>query len=177
MAGQSSREKMEYAKVLIEQKRYDEARDILRTVDHNMALDWMDKLDEIDPPKPKVMSTPQLTYQSPPVNYQVAQPVNDIYSLEVQQAYLKNYTNSAVIVLILYFVLWFPGVIVNAMYLAEASRNEKLAGRKLPGVEALRVEQFIFTWGVLILGIIFAIGVPFLLSSSDVIYQNIVRSL
>lgn len=47
----STRDKMEQAKQLIQQKRYDEARTILRTVDHDKAYEWLDKLDEVDPPK------------------------------------------------------------------------------------------------------------------------------
>ncbi|MEP7284525.1 MAG: hypothetical protein ABI947_02000 [Chloroflexota bacterium] len=48
----TSREKMQQARELITQKRYDDARAILRTVNHDTALDWLDKLDKLDPPQP-----------------------------------------------------------------------------------------------------------------------------
>lgn len=47
----TSREKMQQARELIQAQRYDEARAILRTVNHDSALDWLDKLDKLDPPK------------------------------------------------------------------------------------------------------------------------------
>src|SRR5258708_18247693 len=47
----SSREKLEAAQALIEQKRYEEARAILRTIDNVMALDLLDQINAIDPPK------------------------------------------------------------------------------------------------------------------------------
>ncbi len=49
----TNREQMEQAKSLIEQKRYNEARTVLRNVNHAMAIDWLDKLDQLDPPKAK----------------------------------------------------------------------------------------------------------------------------
>jgi len=45
-----SKTKMLAAKELIQEKRYDEARAILRSVDHPTATEWLEKLDKIDPP-------------------------------------------------------------------------------------------------------------------------------
>jgi hypothetical protein len=45
-----SKTKMLAAKELIDEKRYDEARTILRSVDHPKAVEWLEKLDKIDPP-------------------------------------------------------------------------------------------------------------------------------
>lgn len=45
-----SKTKMLAAKELIQEKRYDEARAILRSVDHPTAVEWLEKLDKIDPP-------------------------------------------------------------------------------------------------------------------------------
>jgi tetratricopeptide (TPR) repeat protein len=74
----------------------------------------------------------------------------------------KSYTNAAVIVLVLYFILWLPGLIANFMYLEEANRMEKLAGRALPGVGALRLERIMFALlplvGLLALAILFLLG-------------------
>jgi hypothetical protein len=50
------KEKMEQARSLIQIGRFDEARDLLRTVDHPTAQKWLDKIDELDPPAAK--STP-----------------------------------------------------------------------------------------------------------------------
>ncbi len=45
-----SKTKMLAAKELIDEKHYDEARAILRSVDHPKAVEWLEKLDKIDPP-------------------------------------------------------------------------------------------------------------------------------
>ncbi len=45
-----SKAKFAAAKELIDEKKYDEARAILRTLDHPAARDWEAKLDKIDPP-------------------------------------------------------------------------------------------------------------------------------
>lgn len=45
-----SKTKMLAAQELIREKRYDEARAILRAVDHPKAVEWLEKLDKIDPP-------------------------------------------------------------------------------------------------------------------------------
>lgn len=46
-----SKAKMEAARELIQEKKYDEARVILRTVDHPIATEWLGKIDLVDPPK------------------------------------------------------------------------------------------------------------------------------
>jgi hypothetical protein len=45
-----SKEDMVQARELIKQKRFDEARAILRATNHHQAAAWLKKLDEIDPP-------------------------------------------------------------------------------------------------------------------------------
>lgn len=45
-----SKEEMVQARELIKQRRFDEARAILRATDHHQAEAWLKKLDEIDPP-------------------------------------------------------------------------------------------------------------------------------
>lgn len=54
----STKEKMQQAQQLIKEKRYDEARAILRTVNHDKAYEWLDKLDKIAPEK--VVGSPKL---------------------------------------------------------------------------------------------------------------------
>jgi hypothetical protein len=56
-----SKAKMEAARELIREKRYDEARAILRTVDHPTARQWLGKLEQIDPvgrPNPVPLAQP-----------------------------------------------------------------------------------------------------------------------
>jgi hypothetical protein len=48
-----SREAMLEARDLIKHKRYDEARFVLKTVDHPLAKEWLGKLDQIAPPPPQ----------------------------------------------------------------------------------------------------------------------------
>jgi hypothetical protein len=49
-----SKAKFEAAKELIQERKFDEARAILKTVEHPTANKWLKKLDEIDPPFPDV---------------------------------------------------------------------------------------------------------------------------
>jgi hypothetical protein len=43
------KDRFQHARELIKQKRYDEARALLRTIDDIRALEWLDKLDQIAP--------------------------------------------------------------------------------------------------------------------------------
>jgi len=113
---ESIREKMARAKWLIEVGEYDAARAILRTVNHDTAFEWLDKLDQIDPPK----RTAPVTVSN------------------------KSYTNAAVVVLVLYFLLFIPGLIANFMYYSEALRAQKEVKHSLPGVGALELELVLF---------------------------------
>lgn len=70
----SVKEQMLKARSLIQQKRYDEARGILRQVNHPKAKEWLQKLDKIAPPgkaaKPrnKASSTPAPSRAQPAAN-------------------------------------------------------------------------------------------------------------
>lgn len=46
-----AKEQMEAARELIKAKRYNEARGILRNVDHPLAQEWLAKIDQLDPPR------------------------------------------------------------------------------------------------------------------------------
>jgi len=48
-------------------------------------------------------------------------------------ARMKSYTGSAVVVFILYWFFYIPGLIVNFIYYREANRMQKIAGNSLPG--------------------------------------------
>jgi len=56
-----SKAKFDAARELILEKRYDEARIILKTMDHPSARKWLNRLDEIDPPFPQVKPGPHET--------------------------------------------------------------------------------------------------------------------
>lgn len=80
---------------------------------------------------------------------------------EVRIARSKSYTNAVVICLVLYFVLWIPGVIANNIYYNEGRRMEELAGHELPGVATLgtmkRVMFLLFIFGIIGWILIFAL--------------------
>ncbi|MCA0453434.1 MAG: hypothetical protein LCI00_05625 [Chloroflexi bacterium] len=57
-----SKAKFDAAKELIDEKRYGEARALLKTIDHPTAITWLDKLDVIAPapqiPASKIRTKP-----------------------------------------------------------------------------------------------------------------------
>jgi hypothetical protein len=77
-------------------------------------------------------------------------------------ARMKSYTGSAVLVFFLYWLFWFPGLIVNYVYLNEAKRMEKVAGQSLPGTGCLIAMLWLniigFVIGVLGICAYFTIG-------------------
>jgi uncharacterized protein involved in cysteine biosynthesis len=60
----------------------------------------------------------------------------------------RSFTSPAIITLILYFVLWIPGLIANIVFWREAKRVEKLIGRSPEGLGCL-------TWMLVVF-----IGIP-----------------
>lgn len=46
-----AKEQLETAREMIKAKKYNEARGLLRTVDHPLASEWLDKIDQLDPPQ------------------------------------------------------------------------------------------------------------------------------
>ena len=45
----------------------------------------------------------------------------------------RDYTTPAIITLVLYFVLWIPGIIANVVYFMQASQDEKITGHAPQG--------------------------------------------
>lgn len=133
-------EQMVQARDLIGQKRYKDARSILNTVNHPKAREWLAKLDEIELGDPFA---------------------SDRHAVIQIAATQKSYTNAAVIVLVLYCLLWIPGVIANILYLNEAKQDEAKANHSLPGVQALRYLQALFTTTPIILGSLAALLLAF----------------
>ena len=54
-------------------------------------------------------------------------------------ARLQSFTTKAVAVLVLYFVMWLPGFIANAVFYNEAKNTKREAGQGLPGTGCLAV--------------------------------------
>lgn len=68
------------------------------------------------------------------------------YEIERLLARQKSYTYACVVVMLLYCLLWVPGVIANYLFLKEAERMEGMAGEPLPGAGWLR-----FMWATAVL--------------------------
>lgn len=58
-----SKAKFEAAKELIQERKFDEARAILQTIEHPTATKWLGKLDAIDPPFPDIPTAKDNTLQ------------------------------------------------------------------------------------------------------------------
>src|SRR5690349_15150158 len=61
-----SKAKFAAAKELIDEKKYDEARAILKTIDHPAARDWETRLDKIAPPVSYKPPEPDWSQPAPP---------------------------------------------------------------------------------------------------------------
>lgn len=72
-----SKVKFQAAKELIQEERYDEARAILRTIDHPTAAEWLQKLDNIAPP-PSAIKPAQVTIESAPSYTALGVPLNTV---------------------------------------------------------------------------------------------------
>ncbi|MGE0544176.1 MAG: hypothetical protein AB7R89_28755 [Dehalococcoidia bacterium] len=57
--------------------------------------------------------------------------------MQVQLARARSFTTPAMLTLLMYIVLWLPGLIANLLYYREAKATEQIAGQSLPGVGCL----------------------------------------
>lgn len=73
---------------------------------------------------------------------------------EREAARLKSYTGKAVLVFILYWFLFIPGLIANQLFYNEGRHMEDIAGKPLPGVAAL---AFMRKWLFILMLVILAI--------------------
>jgi small-conductance mechanosensitive channel len=64
---------------------------------------------------------------------------HDIAKQQVAIARTKSYTGSAILVVVLYLILWLPGFVANILYYRDARQMERMAGRSLPGSGCLGV--------------------------------------
>lgn len=140
----SIKESMLQARALIQQKRYEEARQILVGVSHPTAQKWLAKIDEItmdfgDPFAETETAPPPGFAPQYAANPAAGWPVGmaQVPQSQQQMASSKDYTTQLIIVIVLYWVLFFPGLIANIIWHEEGKRMEKLAGHALPGVGGL----------------------------------------
>ena len=69
----------------------------------------------------------------------------------------KSFIGSSIIVFLLYWVFYIPGLIVNYLYLKEAEKVKKITGEEPPGSGCLSILFLLgiiplFVFGALILG-------------------------
>jgi hypothetical protein len=130
--------RMKQAHGLIKRKRYQEARDMLKGIEHPTARKWRDKLDGIllqaDDPFAEVEGVDwDARWEKEKRNHSEGR-----YSqTQVEMAQMQSFTTKAIVVLILYFVLFIPGFIANWLWHGEGKRAERIAGHALPGVGML----------------------------------------
>lgn len=156
------------ARALIEERRYIEARQILEGVDHPKAAELRGKLDNrlgVTPTEALSREIP-LSTPLPSRKPVTASPVINVYRTQLPtvkdmasaQAQTKSYTGALILVIILYFVFFIPGVIANVLFYEDGRRMEKIAGMPLPGVAALGSLRKIILVIVIILLILFLIS-------------------
>lgn len=64
---------------------------------------------------------------------------SNVTDFEIATARNKSYTGTAVLIFILYLFFFFPGLLVNYIYVQEAKKMEEKAGMELPGVKLLKI--------------------------------------
>lgn len=64
----------------------------------------------------------------------------------------RSFTGPAVLTLVLYFVLWIPGLVANIVFLHEATQIEHITGYSPPGKGCL-IALLVFAVVPLILGV------------------------
>ncbi len=80
-----------------------------------------------------------------------------VSSMERESAQRKSYEIPFVVVLLLYWLGWVPGFVVNILMMNEGKRMEEIAGRSLPGVGFL-VATFWINIVAAVLAVFFVIG-------------------
>jgi len=115
---------------LIKQKRYQEAKNILVTIDHPTAKQWLAKIENIlmDDPFAGQTSTPIFPSQQ----YQ-----QQNYMPQYNPALQKSYIGASMGLFVFYVLFWLPGIIFNIMYINEANRIKKETGQTPAGMGCL----------------------------------------
>ena len=71
-------------------------------------------------------------------------PAFDYETERRRAAVARDFTTPAIITLVLYLVLWLPGLIANIVYLLQARDTERLTGRKPDGAGCLLALAIVF---------------------------------
>ncbi len=71
-------------------------------------------------------------------------PLNSYEDEQRRAAMTRSYVTPAVITMVLYLVLWLPGLIANIVFWQEASRTERLIGRSPEGKGCLLALFIVF---------------------------------
>jgi hypothetical protein len=97
---------------------------------------------------------------------------NAVAAQHIAAARAKSYTGPAILVLVLYPLLWFPGFIANILYYSDAKQMQRVAGHPLPGTGCLAVMlwlnvaslvlSLLSSCVVVVLGLLGIISLPFL---------------
>lgn len=103
------------------------------------------------PTPPPSWSPPPTQWAPPPA------PATDYDALRRVSAEQRSFTTPAVITLVLYLVLWLPGLIANIVYLNEANNVERMAGRAPEGKGCLIAMLIVFV-GLPVIGICLFLG-------------------
>lgn len=72
----------------------------------------------------------------------------------------RSYTTPAIITLVLYWVLWLPGLIANIIYLSAANEDKRTSGVEPQGRGCLIALMIVFV-AVPVLLVCVAVGLPF----------------
>ncbi|NJL54974.1 hypothetical protein HC928_07145 [bacterium] len=170
--------KLEQARQLIKEKDYDAARKILETIpEHPKAQEWLARLDEIAPRKRK--NEPSDPFKDDPFAdpFAVQRSYAGVRPGEVQVVRApRDYTVMAIVILILYWVFWLPGLIVNVIMLSEANQVQRETGMAPEGKGCLTALLWfnVLPFLAFCCGIVFLFGVG---SASEGIFSNIIEQL
>ena len=129
----SVKQEMQRAQQLIRQKRYEDARAILITVNHPTADKWLARLNTARPTPLRRNATPQ------------------------------SFTGKLAVTLLLFLLGYIPGLIALAIFAPEAKRAQANTNQPIPGAQALiTLNRFIFFISVGILAILALVSIVLL---------------
>ncbi|MBA2286503.1 MAG: hypothetical protein H0W02_13570 [Ktedonobacteraceae bacterium] len=73
-------------------------------------------------------------------------------------AITRSYTTPAILTLVLYCVMWLPGVIANIVYLQSAKRTQYITGYAPEGKGCLTAMMIVFVYIPLLILVLAAVG-------------------
>ena len=137
-------ERLNRARELIRAKRYREARQILEPIaDNATAAQWLVRIDERLAQESPFEDDPFADVGSSGggyVNYASEKPKRSPYDTDGGVSVSRperDYTLISIIILVLYWVFWLPGLIVNIIMLNEARQKVRESGVRPSGMGCL----------------------------------------